>query len=148
MLYRPGWAGPRQLRCHLSATAGYERDRHVSESTQHGSQGQRRPDEAVEELRRRHARGDVVDPVEFLAKHPDLADEVRARLEPVFLTQSLLSLPTAETQALLLAAIASHRVGDRPGRVEPHVLKRSRIPYKQLRQPRSVAHQKRLLQLA
>ena len=39
----------------------------------------------------------------------------------------------------LLKAIASHRVGDRPGRSEPHAVKRRRKPYPLLTKPRDEA---------
>lgn len=41
-------------------------------------------------------------------------------------------------------AIAAHRVGDRPNRVEPRVVKRRAKPYKRLREPRREAREKLL----
>ena len=49
--------------------------------------------------------------------------------------------------ALMLKAIAGHRVGDRPGRVEPRANKRRPKPQKYLTEPRRVAR-KRLLENA
>jgi hypothetical protein len=49
--------------------------------------------------------------------------------------------------AALLAAIAGHRVGDRPGRVEPCAIKRRPRPHKLLTVPRREAR-KRLLEAA
>ncbi len=49
--------------------------------------------------------------------------------------------------ALMLEAIAGHRVGNRPGRVEPRANKRRPKPQKYLTEPRSVAR-KRLLENA
>ena len=49
--------------------------------------------------------------------------------------------------ALMLKAIAGHRVGDRPGRVEPRANKRRPKPQKYLTEPRRVAR-KRLLESA
>jgi hypothetical protein len=40
---------------------------------------------------------------------------------------------------VLLAAIAQHRVGDRPGRLEPRRKKRRAKPYPLLNQPRAKA---------
>jgi hypothetical protein len=49
-----------------------------------------------------------------------------------------------ETYQRLLTAIATHRVGDRPGRVEPRAKKRRKKNYAVLSQPRSLA-KKRLM---
>ena len=49
--------------------------------------------------------------------------------------------------AMLLAAIGGHRVGDRPGRVEPRAIKRRPKPHKLLSVPRSKAR-KALLEAA
>jgi hypothetical protein len=56
-----------------------------------------------------------------------------------FRAEGLLADPTPEIIALLLTAIASHRVGDRPNRVEPRVVKRRPKQYKHLRAPRQLA---------
>lgn len=56
-----------------------------------------------------------------------------------FRAEGLLAAPTPEIIALLLSAIASHRVGDRPNRVEPRVVKRRPKQYKHLRAPRQLA---------
>jgi putative transposase len=55
-----------------------------------------------------------------------------------FRVEGLLAKPTAETIALLLSVLASHRVGDRPNRIEPRVVKRRRKPYKHLPAPRQL----------
>jgi len=57
----------------------------------------------------------------------------------------LLDIRRVECFATLLAAIASHRVGDRPNRVEPRAVKRRPKPHDLLTVPRKVAR-KRLLE--
>jgi len=57
----------------------------------------------------------------------------------------LLEIRRVECFATLLAAIASHRVGDRPNRVEPRAIKRRPKPHDLLTVPRDVAR-KRLLE--
>ena len=64
-----------------------------------------------------------------------------------FRAAGLLADASAETLSLLLTAIASHRVSNRPDRVEPRVVKRRPKPYKHLRAPRRLA-QSRLLKNA
>lgn len=44
----------------------------------------------------------------------------------------------------LLVAVAGHRVGNRPNRVEPRAIKRRRKPYKLLKEPRNVARSRLL----
>jgi len=44
-----------------------------------------------------------------------------------------------ELVTVVLAALAAHRVGHRPGRVEPRRVKRRHDKYQQLRQPRPQA---------
>ena len=44
----------------------------------------------------------------------------------------------------LLIAVAGHRVGNRPHRVEPRAIKRRRKPYKLLKEPRHVARRRLL----
>jgi len=56
----------------------------------------------------------------------------------------LTSPDVAETYERLLKAIATHRVGDRPGRVEPRAKKRRKKNYPVLTQPRALA-KKRLV---
>lgn len=53
--------------------------------------------------------------------------------------RGLLEAPSLEVLAMLLTTIAAHRVGDRPDRVEPRVVKRRPKRYKHLREPRRVA---------
>lgn len=48
-------------------------------------------------------------------------------------------IPTATAYAALLDAIAQHRVGDRPNRVEPRAIKRRPKPHKLLQVPRAQA---------
>jgi hypothetical protein len=48
------------------------------------------------------------------------------------------------TRRLIHQAIASHRVGDRPDRVEPRVIKRRPKPYPRMQEPRKIAR-KRLM---
>jgi hypothetical protein len=54
---------------------------------------------------------------------------------------------TAEDGGLIHRAIASHRVGDRPDRVEPRVIKRRPKPYPRMQVPRKIAR-KRLMGVA
>src|SRR5262249_42975189 len=54
---------------------------------------------------------------------------------------------TADDGGLIHRAIASHRVGDRPDRVEPRVIKRRPKPYPRMQVPRKIAR-KRLMGLA
>jgi hypothetical protein len=56
-----------------------------------------------------------------------------------------LSHDVQETYRRLLTAIATHRVGDRPGRVEPRAKKRRKKNYAVLTRPRSEA-KKRLME--
>jgi len=53
--------------------------------------------------------------------------------------RGLLEAPSVELLAALLTAIAAHRVGNRPDRVEPRLVKRRPKQYKHLREPRRVA---------
>jgi hypothetical protein len=53
--------------------------------------------------------------------------------------RGLLKAPSVELLATLLTAIAAHRVGDRPDRVEPRLVKRRPKQYKHLHEPRQVA---------
>jgi hypothetical protein len=48
---------------------------------------------------------------------------------------------------VMLQAIASHEVGDRPGRVEPRAIKRRPKPHDLLTEPRDKAR-KRLMRVA
>ena len=56
------------------------------------------------------------------------------------------SRPRADAEAVL-EAIAYHRVGDRPDRVEPRVVKRRPKPYPRMQVPRQLAR-KRLMKAA
>jgi hypothetical protein len=44
----------------------------------------------------------------------------------------------------LLVAVAGHRVGNRPNRIEPREIKRRRKPYKLMKEPRNVARSRLL----
>lgn len=57
----------------------------------------------------------------------------------LFHDRGLLQNPTLETLATLLTAIVTHRVADRPDRIEPRLVKRRPKQYKHLREPRAVA---------
>ena len=61
-----------------------------------------------------------------------------------FSTSCCTAQDVQETYRRLLTAIATHRVGDRPGRVEPRAKKRRKKNYAVLTQPRSLA-KKRLM---
>jgi hypothetical protein len=66
-----------------------------------------------------------------------------------FADAARLSAPSrrVESEAEMRRAVASHRVGDRPGRVEPRAKKRRPRPHRLLTVPRPEAR-KRLLQRA
>jgi hypothetical protein len=56
-----------------------------------------------------------------------------------FRDRGLLEALSIDRLATLLTAIAAHRVGDRPDRVEPRLVKRRPKQYKHLREPRQIA---------
>jgi len=56
-----------------------------------------------------------------------------------FRDRGLLQAPSVELLAVLLTTIATHRVGNRPDRVEPRLVKRRPKQYKHLREPRGLA---------
>ena len=56
--------------------------------------------------------------------------------------RGLLEIPSIERLAMLLTAIAAHRVGDRPDRVEPRLVKRRPKQYKHLHEPRRLARKR------
>lgn len=56
-----------------------------------------------------------------------------------FIAQGCCERKNLETEATLLAAIAYHRVGNRPDRYEPRAIKRRPKPHDLLKQPRHVA---------
>ena len=56
--------------------------------------------------------------------------------------RGLLEEPSVECLAMLLTAIAAHRVGERPDRVKPRLVKRRPKQYKHLHEPRRVARKR------
>ena len=75
-------------------------------------------------------------------------DQFRRARQAIVASWDRLSIASPEEVRTMAAAqfkaIAAHRVGDRPNRVEPRVVKRRAKPYKRLREPRREAREKLL----